>query len=101
MGDPVGATSHALKSLKKPDGVVMIVEPFANDKLEDNLNLVGRLFYAASSMACVPSSLASDGPALGAQAGEAKIAEVVRAGGFNHFKRAAQTQFNLVYEAKA
>jgi SAM-dependent methyltransferase len=101
MGDPVGATSHALKSLKKPDGVVMIVEPFANDKLEDNLNLVGRLFYAASSMACVPSSLASDGPALGAQAGEAKIAEVVRAGGFNHFKRAAQTQFNIVYEAKA
>jgi SAM-dependent methyltransferase len=101
MGDPVGATSHALKSLKKPDGVVMIVEPFANDKLEDNLNLVGRLFYAASSMACVPSSLASDGPALGAQAGEAKIAEVVTAGGFNHFKRAAQTQFNLVYEAKA
>src|ERR687891_20527 len=101
MGDPVGATSHALKSLKKPDGVVMIVEPFANDKLEDNLNLVGRLFYAASSMACVPSSLASDGPALGAQAGEAKIAEVVKAGGFNHFKRTAQTQFNLVYEAKA
>jgi SAM-dependent methyltransferase len=101
MGDPIGATSHALKSLKKPDGVVMIVEPFANDKLEDNLNLVGRLFYAASSMACVPSSLASDGPALGAQAGEAKIAEVVRAGGFRHFRRAAQTQFNLVYEAKA
>jgi SAM-dependent methyltransferase len=101
MGDPVGAASHALKSLKKPDGVVMIVEPFANDKMEDNLNLVGRLFYAASSMACVPASLASDGPALGAQAGEAKIAEVVRAGGFRHFKRAAQTQFNLVYEAKA
>ena len=62
---------------------------------------MGRLFYAASSMACVPSSLASEGPALRAQAGEAKIAEVVRAGGFNHFKRAAQTQFNLVYEAKA
>jgi SAM-dependent methyltransferase len=101
MGDPVGAASHALKSVKKPDGVIMIVEPFANDKIEDNLNLVGRLFYAASSMACVPASLASDGPALGAQAGEAKIAEVVKAGGFKHFRRAAQTQTNLVYEAKA
>jgi SAM-dependent methyltransferase len=100
MGDPVGASSHALKSLK-PDGVVMIVEPFANDKIEDNLNPVGRLFYAASSMACVPSSLASNGPALGAQAGEAKIAQVVKAGGFRHFRRAAQTPFNLVYEAKA
>src|ERR671923_2972072 len=100
MGDPVGAASHALKSLK-PNGVVMIVEPFANDKIEDNLNPIGRLFYAASSMACVPSSLASNGPALGAQAGEAKIAQVVKAGGFKHFRRAAQTQFNLVYEAKA
>lgn len=99
MGDPVGASSHALKSLK-PEGVVMIVEPFANDRMEDNLNLVGRLFYAASSMACVPSSLAANGPALGAQAGEAKIAQVVKAGGFRHFRRAAQTQFNLVYEAK-
>lgn len=74
MGDPVGAAFHALKSLK-PDGVVMIVKPFANDKMEDNLNPVGRLFYSASSMACVPSSLASNGPALGAQAGEVKIAE--------------------------
>jgi SAM-dependent methyltransferase len=100
MGDPVGAASHALKSLK-PDGVVMIVEPFANDRIEDNLNIVGRLFYAASSLACVPSSLASNGPALGAQAGEAKIAQVVKDGGFRHFRRAAQTQFNLVYEAKA
>jgi SAM-dependent methyltransferase len=100
MGDPVGAASHALESLK-PDGVVMIVEPFANDRIEDNLNPVGRFFYAASSMACVPSSLASNGPALGAQAGEAKIAQVVKAGGFRHFRRAAQTQFNLVYETKA
>jgi SAM-dependent methyltransferase len=100
MGDPVGAASHALKSLKKPDGVVMIVEPFANDKIEDNLNPVGRLFYAASSMFCVPSSLASNGPALGAQAGEAKIAEVIKAGGFKHFRRATQTQVNLVYEAR-
>jgi SAM-dependent methyltransferase len=100
MGDPVGAASHALMSLK-PDGVAMIVEPFANDRFEDNLNLVGRLFYAASTMACVPSSLASNGPALGAQAGEAKIAQVVKAGGFRHFRRCYQTQFNLVYEAKA
>jgi hypothetical protein len=82
--------------------VVMIVEPFANDKIEDNLNPIGRLFYAASSsMSCVPSSLASNGPALGAQAGEAKIAEVVKAGGFKHFRRATQTPVNLVYEAKA
>jgi SAM-dependent methyltransferase len=101
MGDPVGAAAHALKSLKKPDGVVMIVEPFANDKIEDNLNPIGRMFYAASCMSCVPSSLASNGPALGAQAGEAKIAEVVKAGGFMHFKRATQTPVNLVYEAKA
>ena len=101
MGDPVGAAVHALKSLKRPDGVVMIVEPFANDKIEDNLNPIGRLFYAASSMSCVPASLASNGPALGAQAGEAKIAEVVKAGGFMHFKRATQTPVNLVYEAKA
>ena len=101
MGDPVGAAAYALKSLKKSDGVVMIVEPFANDKIEDNLNPIGRLFYAASSMSCVPASLASNGPALGAQAGEAKIAEVVKAGGFTHFKRATQTPVNLVYEAKA
>ena len=100
MGDPVGAAAHALKSLK-PDGVVMIVEPFANDKIEDNLNPIGRLFYAASSMSCVPASLASNGPALGAQAGEAKIAEVVKVGGFMHFRRATQTPVNLVYEAKA
>jgi hypothetical protein len=100
MGDPVGAAAHALKSLK-PDAVVMIVEPFANDKIEDNLNPIGRLFYAASSMSCVPASLASNGPALGAQAGEAKIAEVVKASGFMHFRRATQTPVNLVYEAKA
>jgi SAM-dependent methyltransferase len=99
MGDPVHASSHALKSLK-PDGTVMIVEPFANDKIEDNLNLLGRLFYAASAMSCVPGSMAYNGPALGAQAGEAKIGEVVKAGGFKQFKRATQTQFNIVYEAR-
>lgn len=99
MGDPIGATSHALKSLK-PDGTVMIVEPFANDKTEDNFNLLGRMFYAASTMACVPGSMASNGPALGAQAGEAKIGEVVKAGGFKQFMRATQTQFNIIYEAR-
>lgn len=99
MGDPIRATSYALKSLK-PDGTVMIVEPFANDKLEDNLNLVGRMFYAASTMSCVPGSMASNGPALGAQAGEAKIDEVVKAGGFTQFRRAMETQFNIIYEAR-
>jgi len=98
MGDPIGACSHALKSLKR-DGTVMIVEPFANDKVEDNLNPLGRLFYAASAMACVPGSMACNGPALGAQAGEAKIRDVVTAGGFKHFRRAIQTPFNIVYEA--
>jgi len=98
LGDPVGAASHALKSLKR-DGTVMIVEPFANDKIEDNFNPLGRLFYAASAMACVPGSMAYNGPALGAQAGETKIREVVMAGGFKQFRRATQTPFNIVYEA--
>ena len=78
----------------------MIVEPFANDRLEDNLNPVGRLFYAASTMVCVPASLSKNGPALGAQAGEPGISQVVKAGGFKHFRRATQTPFNMVYEAK-
>jgi hypothetical protein len=78
----------------------MIVEPFANDKLEDNLNPLGRMMYAASTMICIPTSLSQNGPALGAQAGEAGISKVVKAGGFKHFKRAAQTSFNIVYEAK-
>jgi SAM-dependent methyltransferase len=99
MGDPIGATSHALKSLK-PDGTVMIVEPFANDKVEDNLNPVGRMFYAASTMVCVPGSMAFNGPALGAQAGETKISEVVKAGGFKQFRRATEMQFNIIYEAR-
>lgn len=98
MGDPIGTSSHALESLKQ-DGTVMIVEPFANDKVEDNLNPLGRLFYAASAMACVPGSMACNGPALGAQAGEAKIRDVVMAGGFKQFRRATQTPFNIVYEA--
>jgi 2-polyprenyl-3-methyl-5-hydroxy-6-metoxy-1,4-benzoquinol methylase len=100
MGDPQGAASHALKRLK-PDGTVMIVEPFANDTVQGNLNPLGRLFYAASTMLCIPASLSQNGPALGAQAGEARISAVVRAGGFNRFRRATQTPFNIIYEAKA
>jgi SAM-dependent methyltransferase len=98
MEDPQEAAAHALSTLKS-DGTVMIVEPFANDKLEDNLNPLGRLNYAASTMVCVPASLSQNGPALGAQAGEAGISKVVEAGGFKHFKRATQTPFNIVYQA--
>jgi len=101
MEDPQGASAHALTTLKKPDGVVMIVEPFANDKLEDNFNPLGRMNYAASTLVCVPASLSQNGPALGAQAGEPGISKVVKAGGFKHFRRATQTAFNIVYEAKA
>jgi SAM-dependent methyltransferase len=100
MEDPQGAAAHALKTLKKPDGVVMIVEPFANDKLEDNLNPIGRLFYAASTMVCIPASLSQNGPALGAQAGEPGMSQVIKASGFKHFRRATQTPFNIIYEAK-
>ena len=100
LGDPVGAASHALKSLTR-DGTVMFVEPFAKDRVEDNFNPLGRLFYAASAMACVPGSMACNGPALGAQAGEIKIRGVVMAGGFKQFRRATQTPFNIVYEAVA
>jgi ubiquinone/menaquinone biosynthesis C-methylase UbiE len=99
MGNPGGAALHVLKTLK-PDGTLMIVEPFANDKVEDNLNPLGRIFYAGSSLVCVPASLAQNGSALGAQAGERRISQLVKAAGFKHFKRASQTPFNLVYEAK-
>ena len=98
MGDPVGAMKLAKQSLK-PDGTCMIIEPMANDKIEDNLNLVGRTFYAASTLVCVPNSLADNGPALGAQAGEKKIKEIVEAAGFTRFRRATQTPFNIIYEA--
>jgi 2-polyprenyl-3-methyl-5-hydroxy-6-metoxy-1,4-benzoquinol methylase len=99
MGDPSGAATHVLKTLK-PDGTWMIVEPFANDKLEDNLNPVGRVFYASSSLVCVPASLAYNGPALGAQAGEKNINNIVTRAGFTRFRRATQTPFNIIYEAK-
>jgi SAM-dependent methyltransferase len=99
MADPVGTMKFAKQSLK-PDGTCMIIEPMANDNLEDNLNLVGRVYYAASTLVCVPNSLADNGPALGAQAGEKRIKEVVEKSGFTKFKRATQSAFNIVYEAK-
>ncbi|RJF95527.1 class I SAM-dependent methyltransferase [Noviherbaspirillum saxi] len=100
MGDPVGAAAHVRKSLK-PDGTWMIVEPFANDRLEDNLNPIGRIFYSASTFICTPASRSQEvGACLGAQAGEARIREVVTSGGFTRFRRATETPFNLVLEAK-
>jgi SAM-dependent methyltransferase len=100
MGDPVGVARHARQALKA-DGTAMIVEPFANDKVQDNLNPVGRVMYGASSQICVPVSLARKGPALGAQAGEARLREVVvGGGGFGKFRRATETPFNLVLEAR-
>ena len=100
MGDPVGAATHVLSTLKS-DGTWMIVEPFANDKVEDNLNPIGRIFYSASTMLCTPASRSQEvGLGLGAQAGEARIREVVTTGGFKRFRRATQTPFNLVFEAR-
>jgi 2-polyprenyl-3-methyl-5-hydroxy-6-metoxy-1,4-benzoquinol methylase len=100
MGDPVGAARHVLSTLK-PDGTWMIVEPYANDHPEQNHNPVGRIFYSASTMICTPASLAQEvGAALGAQAGEAQIRGVVTAAGFTRFRRAAETPFNLVFDAR-
>jgi SAM-dependent methyltransferase len=100
MGNPSGAAKHVLETLRKKNGSWMLVEPFANDRLEDNLNPIGRVFYSASTMICVPSSLNENGPALGAQAGEARIKEIISSAGFSKFRRATQTPFNLVFEAK-
>ncbi|QBY52655.1 class I SAM-dependent methyltransferase [Cupriavidus oxalaticus] len=100
MGDPVGAARHVRETLR-PDGAWMIVEPFANDKLEDNLNPVGRVFYSASTFICTPASRSQEvGLCLGAQAGEARMRGVAEQAGFGSFRRAAQTPFNLVYEAR-
>jgi len=100
MGDPAGASAHVRSTLKK-DGTWMIVEPFAGDKLEENLNPIGRAFYGASTMLCTPASLSQEvGLALGAQAGEKRLREVVTAGGFTRFRRATQTPFNLIFEAR-
>lgn len=100
MGDPVGAGIHVRNSLRT-DGTWMVVEPYAGDSLEENLTLVGRIYYSGSTMICTPASLAQEvGLALGAQAGEARLREVMTAAGFTRFRRAAETPFNMVLEAK-
>ncbi len=100
MGDPAGAARHARQALK-PDGTCMLVEPFAGDEVADNLNPVGRLYYGASSLICVPVSLARNGPALGAQAGERRLREImIDQAGFAGLRRATETPFNIVLEAK-
>jgi len=100
MGDPIGAAAHVRQSLAR-NGTWMIVEPFANDQLKDNLNPVGRVYYACSTLLCTPGSRSQEvGLCLGAQAGEARIREVVSAAGFSRFRRATETPFNIVYEAR-
>lgn len=100
MGDPVGACSHVASKLNK-EGTCMIVEPFAKDNLEENLNPLGRAFYAFSTMLCTPTSLSQEvGLGLGSQAGEKRLREVAMEGGFRNFRRAAETPFNLILEAR-
>ena len=100
MGDPVGIARHVRRSLA-PGGTWLLVEPFAHDRLEDNLNPVGRMYYAASTMLCTPNSLSQHvGAALGAQAGETRLRKVATEAGFTRFRRAAETPFNLVFEAR-
>jgi ubiquinone/menaquinone biosynthesis C-methylase UbiE len=100
MADPAGAAKHARRALKS-DGHCMLVEPFAGDSVADNLNPVGRVFYGASALICVPVSLARSGPALGAQAGERRLKKVMMEdGGFSRFRRATETPFNIVLEAR-
>ncbi len=101
MGDPIGASKHVLGSLAA-DGTWMIVEPYANDHVEQNLNPIGRAFYSASTLVCTPASLSQEvGLGLGAQAGEARLRDVVTKGGFKRFRRATETPFNLILEARA
>ncbi len=100
MGDPIGAAAHIRQSVAK-DGTWMIVEPYANDTLKDNLNPVGRVYYGFSTLLCTPCSRSQEvGLCLGAQAGEARIRDVVTSAGFSRFRRATETPFNIVYEAK-
>jgi 2-polyprenyl-3-methyl-5-hydroxy-6-metoxy-1,4-benzoquinol methylase len=100
MEDPIGAAKHVRRTLAA-DGTWMIVEPFAHDRLEQNLNPLGAMFYAASTVVCTPASLAQEvGLALGAQAGEARLRDVASQGGFTRFRRAAETPFNMVLEAR-
>ncbi len=100
MGDPVGAAAHVRETLAS-DGTWMLVEPYANDALRDNLNPVGRIFYSASTMICTPCSLSQEvGLGLGAQAGEARLRDVVTRAGFTRVRRATATPFNLVLEVR-
>jgi SAM-dependent methyltransferase len=100
MGDPVGAAAHVRDTLA-PDGTWLIVEPYAGDRLQDNVNPVGRVYYGASTLICTPASRDQEvGLALGAQAGEARLRAVVTAGGFTRFRRATETPFNMVLEAR-
>ena len=100
MGDPEGAARHVLQTLDS-DGAWMIVEPFAHDKLQDNLNPIGRVFYGASTMLCTPASLSQEvGLGLGAQAGEGRLSKILKAAGFTRVRRAAETPFNIVLEAR-
>ena len=100
MGDPVGAAKHARKALA-PDGVAMLVEPMAGDTVAENLNPVGRLYYAASTVICTPASLSQEvGLGLGAQAGQRRLSEVLGEGGFGRVRRATATPFNMVLEAR-
>ena len=100
MGDPEGAARHVLQTLDS-NGAWMIVEPFANDKLEDNLTPIGRVYYAASTMLCTPASLSQEvGLGLGAQAGEGRLSKVLHSAGFSRVRRAAETPFNIVLEAR-
>ena len=100
MADPAGCARHVKRSLK-PGGTWMVVEPAAGDTVESNLNPVGRVFSAASTMICVPASMAGGGPALGACAGEQKLSEVIKSGGFTSCRKATATPFNMVLEARA
>ena len=100
MGDPVAARRYAAEVLA-PGGTVLLVEPFANDRVEGNLSLVGQLYYAASTTICVAHAISEGGPyVLGAQAGEARLSEVAREAGFTHFRSAAETPFNLILELR-
>jgi SAM-dependent methyltransferase len=100
MGDPLGAARHAHEALKD-DGAVLLVEPFAGNNLQENSTPVGRLFYAASTMICTPNSLSQEvGRGLGAQAGEARLRELFAEAGFSRFRRATETPFNLILEAR-
>jgi len=100
MGDPVGAATHVRQSLAE-DGTWMIVEPFANDELKDNLNPVGRVYYSFSTLLCTPCSRSQEvGLCLGAQSGETRMRKVVTSAGFSRFRRATETPFNIVYEAR-